>query len=119
MTTLSCRSTPATMDKFAGSVDFMPYANSLWEGISSAVTTLPDIVAKSNSTPSILPLRVVLTPHACFSPILKQNQIAIDSIIMCIEPTSEDKPLDAAVDEFVSPSFHTEKRRRQQSQQYR
>ena len=96
--TLSFRCTAALMDKFANSVDFIQYADALWEGISTVVSDLPAIVAKSNSTPSILSLLVVLSSHTCFRPILNTHRVAVESVIMCIGPTSEDKALDAALD---------------------
>lgn len=96
--TLSFRCTAALMDTFAPSIDFRPYSEALWDGMSAAVTTLPDIVAKSSSSPSILSLLVVLSSHECFRPILEAHRAAVESVILCIGPTSDEKALDAALD---------------------
>ena len=96
--TLSIRCIAAVMDKFADSIDFTPYSETLWEGISTTVTDLPSIVAKSSSTPSILSLLVVLSSHSSYRSILETNRTVVESVIKCIGPTSEDKALDAALD---------------------
>lgn len=96
--TLSFRCTAALMDKFANVVDFTQYSEALWEGISAVVSELPEIVAKSNSTPSVLSLLLVLSSHTCFRPILETHEEAVESVIMCIGPTSEDRALDTALD---------------------
>ena len=96
--TLSFRCTAALMDKFAASIEFTPYYDALWEGMSAAVTTLPDIVAKSSSSPSILSLLVVLSSHQRFIPVLETHRAAVESVILCIGPTSDDKALDSALD---------------------
>jgi hypothetical protein len=57
------RCTAALMDKFANVIDFTQYSEALWEGISKVVSELPAIVAKSNSTPSIL--HYFLSYHHC------------------------------------------------------
>jgi U3 small nucleolar RNA-associated protein 20 len=96
--TLSFRCTAALIDKFAQSTDFTQYSDALWDGISAAVTTLPDVVAKSSSSPSILSLLVVLSSHQRLRPILEAHRSAVESVVLCIGPTSDDKALDAALD---------------------
>jgi hypothetical protein len=62
------------------------------------VTSLPYIVAKSLSTPSVLSLLLVISAHDSLRPMLNVSPASVENVIMCIGPTSEDKVLDSALD---------------------
>jgi hypothetical protein len=96
--TLSFSCAAAIMDQFADVIDFSQYSMGLWEGISTAVTSLPSIVAKSGSTPSVLSLLLVLSAHDSLRPMLNASPASVENVIMCIGPTSENKALDSALD---------------------
>lgn len=96
--TLSFSCAAALMDQFADVIDFTVYSKGLWEGMSTSVTSLPSVVAKSNSTPSVLSLLLVLSSHKKLLPILSANRSAVENVIMCIGPTSEDKALGISID---------------------
>jgi U3 small nucleolar RNA-associated protein 20 len=95
---LSFRCAAILMDQYALDVDFVPFTRSLWEAILDSVENLPGAVAKSNSTPTVLALLVVLSSHARLLPILKGNDEVVDNVLLCIGPLSADKAVDAVLD---------------------
>jgi U3 small nucleolar RNA-associated protein 20 len=103
--TLAYRCAGVLMDKFASSIDFSLQMESLWNGISDAVLSLPDVVSKSNSCPLILQLLLVLSSHPCYICFLSLHQEVVKSVVMCIGPSTEDKALDKAL-EFVLNLLH-------------
>jgi U3 small nucleolar RNA-associated protein 20 len=95
--TLCYRRMADLFSQFSAVFDFRVYAAQLWDAVRPSLELLPEMVVKSDKSPSLLLLLQTLSSNSQLVPILEESDEAIRAVLMCISSTSRGAVIDSAL----------------------
>lgn len=83
--------------KFGSSVNFAPFAESLWYALGGSIEMLPEMVVKSEKAPSLLVLLETMSSESRLISLIEMHDTAVQAVVKCIAGTSFSSVMNSAL----------------------